>query len=102
MNEAKLIELMRTVMKEELKPIEKRLGAIELRQDGMREEQSALIQNQASSNAMLKALVDDVNYIKGDVTALKEGQDRQNKVLESLALRSLEQETDIRDLKRIK
>lgn len=37
--------------------------------------------------------------IKTDVSELKKGQQRHDKVLESLAVRSLEQETDIRRLK---
>lgn len=51
----------------------------------------------------------DVNKLHGVVTShtelintLVKSQERQEKILETLALRSLEQETDIRELKRIK
>ncbi|AMA73300.1 MULTISPECIES: hypothetical protein [Aneurinibacillus] len=67
-------------------------------------------------SATLEQLKMDVAHIQGDVTELKEtlqkhddllarlieGQERQDKILESLALRSLEQETELRELKRIK
>lgn len=49
----------------------------------------------------LEALTLDVHKIYGMMTSFKESQDRQDKILEALALRSLEQETDIRELKRI-
>jgi hypothetical protein len=52
----------------------------------------------------LEALAMDVHQIKGDVSALKkdvailkEGQQRHEKILETLALRSIEHETQIRD-----
>lgn len=38
---------------------------------------------------------------KEEIHSLKDEQERQDKILESLSLRSLEQETDIRALKRI-
>jgi septal ring factor EnvC (AmiA/AmiB activator) len=47
-------------------------------------------------------LKDDVAVLKEDVAELKVGQQRQDRILESLALHSLEQETIIRELKRIK
>jgi hypothetical protein len=43
-----------------------------------------------------------VTGMQADIVELKEGQTRQDKILESLALRSLEQETDLRELKRAK
>ncbi len=47
-------------------------------------------------------LKEDVAVLKEDVSGLKVGQQRQDRILESLALHSLEQETIIRELKRIK
>ncbi|WP_027416498.1 hypothetical protein [Aneurinibacillus terranovensis] len=66
--------------------------------------------------ANIEQLKVDVAHLQGDVTDLKEtqkkhddllarlvkGQERQDKILESLALRSLEQESELRELKRIK
>ncbi|WP_260842602.1 hypothetical protein [Siminovitchia fortis] len=43
----------------------------------------------------------DVHKVHGEIASLKHGQERQDKILESLAMRSLEQETELRDLKRI-
>src|SRR5690625_5128821 len=63
----------------------------------------------ASNSEKLDVITEEQNQIKQatmdtkeDATSLKDGQERQDKILESLSLRSLEQETDIRDLKRIK
>lgn len=57
---------------------------------------------QEETDAKLENLSMDVHKIKGELLSLKEGQERQDKILESLAMRSLEQETELRDLKRIK
>lgn len=89
-------------MEKELKEIKSDVNAIKLRQDSIKEENSAIHYNQESTNATLKALAEDVNYMKGDICLLKEGQLRQEKILEKLALRSIEQETEILELKRIK
>lgn len=62
----------------------------------------ALRHGQEETNAKLDGLTLDVARVQVDVVTLKESQDRQNKILESLALRSLEQETDLRELKRVK
>ena len=42
----------------------------------------------------------DMDVMKSDIAEIKDGQTRQDKILESLAMRSLEQETDIRELRR--
>ena len=49
----------------------------------------------------LEALTMDVHHATGDVTSLKQGQERQEKILGTFALRSLEQETDLRELKHL-
>ncbi|WP_346244222.1 hypothetical protein MKZ19_07955 [Shouchella clausii] len=50
----------------------------------------------------LTSLAEDMNFMKGEMTTLKQGQERHEKILESLAMRLLEQETELRELKRIK
>ena len=82
--------------------MKEQLHAIELRQNGMKEEQVAIIHNQEATNALLKALTEDVNYIKGDVMDIKDKLGDQEKILERLALRSIEHEADIAELRRIK
>lgn len=69
----------------------------------------AIRDRQDETDAKLDALSIDVHKLYGEDIAIKEtqqkliqGQERQDKILASLALHSLEQETDIRDLKRIK
>ena len=47
------------------------------------------------------AKLESISMDRGEITEIKD-QERQDKILESLALRSLEQETELRDLKRIK
>lgn len=45
---------------------------------------------------------EDIMRIKTDQHVLVTGQAKQDKILEALAMRSLEQETDIKELKRVK
>jgi hypothetical protein len=45
-------------------------------------------------------LKEDVAVLKDDVSGMKAGQERQDRILETLALHSLEQETIIRKLQR--
>lgn len=62
----------------------------------------ALRDGQEELKAQMDSLTATVIHIQGDIAELKDGQLRQDKILESLALRSLEQETEIREIKRIK
>lgn len=62
----------------------------------------ALWDRQEETDAKLDSISMDVHKLHGEVTSLKEGQDRQDKILQSLAMRSLEQETELRELKRVK
>lgn len=52
--------------------------------------------------ADISVLKQDVSVLKEDMAELKTGQNRQERILETLPLHSLEQETIIRELKRIK
>jgi peptidoglycan hydrolase CwlO-like protein len=47
-------------------------------------------------------LKQDVSVLKQDVSSLKEGQTRQDRILKTLMLRSIEQESDLLELKHIK
>ncbi|HHW37246.1 MAG TPA: hypothetical protein GXX18_08425 [Bacillales bacterium] len=62
----------------------------------------ALHHRQDETDAKLENLTMDMHLMRGELSSLKEGQERQDKILESLAMRSLEQETELRELKRIK
>ena len=62
----------------------------------------ALYHRQEETDAKIENLSHDVHQIHQELTSFKEGQERQDKILESLAMRSLEQETELRELKRIK
>ena len=43
-----------------------------------------------------------VSEVQADLALIKEGQARQDRILKSLALRSLEQETELREIKRVR
>ena len=86
----------------ELQTMNQRLSNSELRQNEISQIVQAIHHQQEIADAKLEALTLDVHYIRGDLTSLKEGQERQDRILESLAMRSLEQETQLRELKRIK
>ncbi|KIO56704.1 hypothetical protein B4064_0153 [Caldibacillus thermoamylovorans] len=62
----------------------------------------AIRHRQEETNTKLDALSMDVYRLHGEVLSLKDGQERQERILEKLSLRSIEQEAEIRDLKRIK
>lgn len=76
----------------------------------------AIFDRQEETDAKLEALSMDVHHIKGDVATLKEdvailktdvamlkeGQQRHEKILETLALRSIEFETALRGLQKVK
>jgi len=76
---------------------------------------NAILENQQMTNAKLEAMQMDIHHMKGDIVKLqqdmtivkqdisdiKSGQERQDRILESLALRSLEQEAILREMRRV-
>ncbi|AZS18479.1 hypothetical protein EI981_26395 [Paenibacillus lutimineralis] len=62
----------------------------------------AIRDRQEETDAKLDALSMDVHKLHGELTHLKEGQERHERILEKLSLRSIEQETDISALRRAK
>ncbi|MBD2868398.1 hypothetical protein [Paenibacillus arenilitoris] len=92
-----------------MESIETRMGSLETRMESLESGQkelnlivTAIRDRQDEADARFEALSFDIHRILGELSELKKGQERQDKILEALALRSLEQETDIRELKRIK
>ncbi|MFZ2462631.1 MAG: hypothetical protein WAW77_03150 [Caldibacillus thermoamylovorans] len=83
---------------------------------GMKSQFADFKQEQERTNLRLSHIENDIPQIKQAVLEtlkkvnrleetqelLIKGQERQDKILESLALRSLEQETELREIKRIK
>ncbi|MEN0666947.1 hypothetical protein NSQ14_12010 [Caldifermentibacillus hisashii] len=83
---------------------------------GMKSQFADFKQEQERTNQRLSHIENDIPQIKQAVLEtlkkvnrleetqelLIKGQERQDKILESLALRSLEQETELREIKRIK
>lgn len=50
----------------------------------------------------VQSIKGDAAVLKSDVAALKKGQERHDRILETLALHSLEQESQIKELQRMK
>lgn len=103
-------------VKSELGSVKSELGSMKSELGSLREIQ-ALMQSQLSeTNAIVRAIRDrqeetdakldalsmDVHKLHGELTHLKEGQERHERILEKLSLRSIEQETDISALRRAK
>lgn len=103
-------------MKSELGSMKSELGSMKSELGSMKETQ-ALMQSQLSeTNAIVRAIRDrqeetdakldalsmDVHKLHGELTHVKEGQERHERILEKLSLRSIEQETDISALRRAK
>jgi len=65
--------------------------------------QGAILDMQAAISDNQKTILDvqsDVKDIKSELIGIREGQERQDRILEALAARSLEQETSIKELRR--
>lgn len=115
MNE-ELKAMLESVLNEALQPIKEDLQALKgdfqtLKGDfqtlkaGQSELQQfghAISDPQEENNLRLEALTMDVHRLTRDIASLKQTQARQEEILETLALRSLEHETDIRILKQAK
>lgn len=59
----------------------------------------AIRDRQEETDARMDAPSMNVHKLHGELQFLKEGQERHEKILEKLSLRSIEQEADIRELK---
>lgn len=79
---------------------EQRLDILEAGQQDLLQLTKAIMHRQELADAKLEALTLDVHKIHGMMTAFQASQERQDKILEILSLRSLEQEGTIRDLRR--
>jgi chromosome segregation ATPase len=85
----------------------KQIGGLDLRMDGLEQRMDGLVQRMDGLDQRMDGLdqrmerleskVDDISL---EMNSLQEGQERQNRILESLSMRSLEQETQIREIKR--
>jgi septal ring factor EnvC (AmiA/AmiB activator) len=89
-------------MKSEIKDIKGSQYLMQTQLNETNEIVRAIRHRQEETDAKLDALSMDVHKLHGEVLSLKDGQERQERILETLIIRSVEQEADIRDLKRIK
>ncbi|MNJ37998.1 hypothetical protein D3C77_328350 [compost metagenome] len=89
-------------MKSEIQAIKETQGLMQSQLDETNTIVRAIRDRQEETDAKLDALSMDVHQLRGDFVRLKEGQERYEKILEKLSLRSIEQETDISALWRAK
>lgn len=89
-------------MKSEIKDIKESQHLMQTQLNETNEIVRAIRHRQEEMKTKLDALSMDVYRLHGEVLSLKDGQERQERILEKLSLRSIEQEAEIRDLKRIK
>jgi chromosome segregation ATPase len=68
----------------------------------VKEDVAVLKEDVAVLKEDITVLKEDVAVLKRDVSSLKDGQARQEKILERLAVRSIEQEADIVELGRMR
>ncbi|CEE00417.1 hypothetical protein BT1A1_0562 [Caldibacillus thermoamylovorans] len=101
-NEIKSMQTEIKSMKSEIKDIKESQYLMQTQLNETNEIVRAIRHRQEETDAKLDALSMDVHKLHGEVLSLKDGQERQERILETLIIRSVEQEADIRDLKRIK
>ncbi|SDZ53256.1 hypothetical protein SAMN05421736_11616 [Evansella caseinilytica] len=103
--------MLQSVIQEALQPIQEKLNKMEAEQQSTRSQLDentdivkAIHDRQEETNATLEALSMDVHKLNGVVTehnkkldSIVNIQERQQRILETLALRSIEQETELRD-----
>lgn len=86
----------------ELQNINQRIQNIESGQKELNQMVRVIHDRQEETDAKLESLTLDVHKVHGELSSLKQGQERQEKILETLALRSIEQESELREVKRAK
>lgn len=101
-NEIKSMQTEIKSMKSEIKDFKESQYLMQTQLNETNEIVRAIRHRQEETDAKLDALSMDVHKLHGEVLSLKDGQERQERILETLIIRSVEQEADIRDLKRIK
>lgn len=87
-------------MTDKLDLILKKLGKLDELTDivySLRDGQEELKAQFDSLTITVAKVQGDITKMQGDITAIKEGQQRHEKILQALALRSIEQETQIRE-----
>ncbi|WP_240417388.1 hypothetical protein [Paenibacillus periandrae] len=64
------------------------------------EMQGTLIKMVGENNSRLKTVEGDIQEVKGSVKELMQGQDRQDRIIEMLSVKSIETDSYIRDVER--
>lgn len=104
--EIKQVKLQLDANTEEIKQVKSQLDVntkeiklLKIQLTEMNQLDRAIFDRQEETDAKLESLTYEVHNIYGEISSLKAGQERQNRILASLSLRSLEQETELRELK---
>ena len=77
-----------------------KIESMAIRMDSMGIKMESMGIKMESMVIKLDSMALDLNRVVGDISSLKDGQERQDRILESLAVKTLEQDSYIRDFKR--
>lgn len=89
-------------LNEKYQNIDKKIGDLDKKVDYQGDHLHQLIKIVGTTNAHLEELTGNLTDVKNDISEIKNTQQNQERVLERLSLRSISQEADINDLRRIK
>ncbi|ADO57469.1 hypothetical protein [Paenibacillus polymyxa] len=87
---------------DKLQIMDDRIGTLENVQKSHGEHLQQLIQIVGTTNSKIEELTEDVSILKGNQQTMLQIQQEQQKILERLSVRSISQEADIAELRRIK
>ncbi|KAF0994207.1 hypothetical protein [Geobacillus sp. TFV-3] len=83
-----------------VKQLEDKVDRIQNDVDTMKRDMDAMKKDMDAMKKDMDSMKKDMFGVKKDVAALKEGQVRQEKIMERLAIRSIEQEAEIDELRK--
>ncbi|GEN35948.1 hypothetical protein [Aneurinibacillus danicus] len=106
MDEQKLVEMMRSVIREELQPmreeIRKELQPLQKRLDSLEEGQKQIAKQIGDlTDKLLEKMDEQTRDAKSEVRQLANIQERQQSVIELLSIRSVEHDADIKRIKQL-
>lgn len=96
------MEIMKSdmqIMKSDILDLKESQGLMQIQLNETNAIVRAIRDRQEETDAKLDELSMDVHKLHGEIASIKEDQERHEKILEKLSLRSIEQEADIRELK---
>jgi len=91
-----------STLKSDISMLKEKVDILEGKSDEQRDLLSALEHRTEKNTALLHSLAENINYIKGDLKRVADNQEKHEKLLERLSLRSIEHEADIAHLRRVR